>query len=131
MKSAALAATIEASRRPLSAPLKREGGAFIVLINQAIVLDFVVDSGAGDVIIPQDVFSTLIRTGTIQGFSFDGHKDLQACKRISGGFADIQDLLLTLAGTVIDDVSGSVTAVEGSLLLGQSFLHPFQIVANR
>ena len=53
-------------RRPLSAPLKREGGAFIVLINQAIVLDFVVDSGAGDVIIPQDVFSTLIRTGTIQ-----------------------------------------------------------------
>ena len=34
-------------------------------------------------------------------------------------------------GTVIDDVSGSVTAVEGSLLLGQSFLHPFQIVANR
>jgi hypothetical protein len=36
-----------------------------VLINDAITLDFVVDSGAADVSIPADVVSTLIRTKTI------------------------------------------------------------------
>lgn len=47
--------------------LKSDGGIFVVpvLINGAITLDFVVDSGASDVSIPADVASTLIRTGTI------------------------------------------------------------------
>ena len=102
-----------------------------VLINQAIVLDFVVDSGAGDVTIPQDVFSTLIRTGTIQESDLTGTKTYKLANGSAEALPTFRIRSLTLAGTVIDDVSGSVTAVEGSLLLGQSFLHPFQIVANR
>jgi hypothetical protein len=45
----------------------RHGGTYAVpvLINNAITLDFVLDSGASDVSIPSDVFSTLIRAGTI------------------------------------------------------------------
>ena len=37
-----------------------------VLINNAITLDFTVDSGASDASIPFDVVTTLIRAGTIQ-----------------------------------------------------------------
>ena len=50
--------------------LKKQGGTFVVpvQINGAITLDFTVDSGAADVSIPLDVFSTLTRTGTIKEF---------------------------------------------------------------
>ena len=50
----------------VEAPLRKEGGTFVapVLINGAITLDFTVDSGAADVSVPADVFSTMQRTGT-------------------------------------------------------------------
>jgi clan AA aspartic protease (TIGR02281 family) len=117
-----------ASTPLLSAPLKRESGAFLVpvLINKAIVLDFVVDSGAGDVTIPQDVFSTLIRTGTIQESDLTGTKTYRLANGSTEALPTFKIRSLTLAGTVIQDVSGSVTAVEGSLLLGQSFLTRFK-----
>jgi predicted aspartyl protease len=112
----------------LSAPLKREGDTFLVpvLINKAIVLDFVVDSGAGDVTIPQDVFTTLIRTGTIQESDLTGTRTYRLANGPTEALPTFKIRSLTLAGTVIEDVSGSVTAVEGSLLLGQSFLTRFK-----
>jgi clan AA aspartic protease (TIGR02281 family) len=112
----------------LSAPLKREGGAFLVpvLINKAISLDFVVDSGAGDVTIPQDVFRTLIRTGTIQESDLTGTRTYRLANGTTEALPTFKIRSLTLAGTAIEDVSGSVTAVEGSLLLGQSFLRRFK-----
>src|SRR5712671_477766 len=47
--------------------LTREGGILVlpVQINHSITLNFTIDSGASDVVIPQDVYSTLSRTGTI------------------------------------------------------------------
>jgi hypothetical protein len=50
-----------------SVPMQIEGGTYVVpvLINGAITLDFVVDSGAADVSIPADVVSTLMRTKTL------------------------------------------------------------------
>jgi hypothetical protein len=47
--------------------MSRTGGTFAVpvRINDAITLEFVVDSGAADVSIPADVFLTLTRTGTL------------------------------------------------------------------
>jgi predicted aspartyl protease len=50
-------------------PLKKiPGGIFLVpvQINGAITLDFMVDSGASDVTVPADVFSTLMRAATIK-----------------------------------------------------------------
>ena len=65
--------------RPQAAPTKtpssradvtvrKNGGIFVVPveINGAITLEFGVDSGAADVSIPLDVFSTLKRTGTLK-----------------------------------------------------------------
>jgi hypothetical protein len=52
------------------------GGTFAVpvVINGAIALDFIVDSGAADVSIPADVVITLMRTGTIKESDFLGQK---------------------------------------------------------
>ena len=97
-----------------------------VLINKAITLDFVVDSGAGDVSITQDVFFTLIRTGTIQELDLTGKKTYKLANGLTESLPTFQIRSLTLAGTAIDDVSSSVTPIEGNLLLGQSFLTRFK-----
>jgi predicted aspartyl protease len=51
----------------IGVPLKKDGGTFVVpvQVNGAITLDFTIDSGAADVTVPADVFSTLTRTGTV------------------------------------------------------------------
>ena len=52
--------------------LVREGGVFMVpvRINDAITIPFVLDSGAGDISVPEDVFKTLIRTRTVSESDF-------------------------------------------------------------
>jgi hypothetical protein len=54
--------------------LERQGGTYMVpvRINDAITLNFVLDSGAADVAIPVDVFLTLTRTGTVKKSDFIG-----------------------------------------------------------
>ena len=60
----------------MSVPMRMEGGIYVVpvLINNAITLDFVIDSGASDVSVPADVVSTLIRTKTIERSDLSGNK---------------------------------------------------------
>jgi clan AA aspartic protease (TIGR02281 family) len=108
--------------------MKREGGTYVVpvLINNAITLDFMVDSGASDVSIPADVVSTLIRAGTIKNTDFideqtytlaDGSKVKSHTFRIRS---------LKVGDRVLENVTGSVAPAKGSLLLGQSFLGRFK-----
>jgi len=49
-----------------------EHGVFMVpvRINDAITIPFVLDSGAGDVSVPEDVFKTLLRTRTVTESDF-------------------------------------------------------------
>ena len=60
----------------MEVPLEKEGGTFVVpvQINGAITLDFTVDSGAAEVSVPADVFSTLMRTGTIRDTDMIGEQ---------------------------------------------------------
>jgi hypothetical protein len=53
-----------------------EGGTLVVpvLINDAITLTFIIDSGAADVSIPADVFLTLMRAGTVDKSDFIGSR---------------------------------------------------------
>jgi uncharacterized protein len=59
-----------------SVKLERQGNVYVVpvLINRAITLKFILDSGASDVLIPADVFLTLIRTGTVSESDLIGSK---------------------------------------------------------
>jgi len=107
-----------------SIALKKEGGTFVVpvVINDKMTLNFTIDSGASDVSIPADVFSTLTRSGTISPRDFldkrvyelaDGSKQTSQRFRIRS---------LWVGSLELRDVIASVAPAAGPLLLGQSFL---------
>ena len=82
-----------------------------------------IDSGAGDVQIPNDVFLTLARTGTITD------ADMLPPERYvlaDGSTATHNRFLikkLQVGEQIIYNVSASIGSTEGMLLLGQSFLN--------
>jgi predicted aspartyl protease len=108
--------------------LVRHGGTLQVpvTINDAIKLDFVVDSGASEVSIPADVFRTLLRTGTLHESDLLGEQTYvlaDGSRHVSERF---RIRSLKVGDKVLTDVTGSIAPTEGSLLLGQSFLQRFR-----
>src|ERR1019366_5453031 len=105
-------------------PLVHAGGTYLVrvTINGKISLNFTVDSGASEVCVPADVYSTLKRADTISAADrldaavyelADGSRQTNQRFRIHS---------LRVGEVELHDVTGSVCAAGGSLLLGQSFL---------
>lgn len=126
MKKAIVLALLFAScgAQAESIPLISEHGTFVVpvVINDKISLNFTIDSGAADVSIPADVFSTLVRAGTIAKTDLldkqvyvlaDGSEQRSQRFRIRS---------LRVGKVELRSVVASVAPAAGSLLLGQSFL---------
>lgn len=107
-----------------SIALRSKGGAFVVpvQINNKITLDFTLDSGAADVAIPSDVFSTLIRTGTIARVDILGEQTYELADGSTRKTQTFRIRSLKIGNLELKDVTASVAPAEGSLLLGQSFL---------
>jgi clan AA aspartic protease (TIGR02281 family) len=97
-----------------------------VVINGALKLDFIVDSGASYVSIPADVVRTLIRTGTIKKSDFTGTEtySLADGSAVESGTFIIRSL--RVGDRTVTDVRASIADVDGPLLLGQSFLKKFK-----
>ncbi len=95
-------------------------------INGALTLKFVVDSGAADVSIPADVFMTLLRTDTITEGDFLGKQTYQLADRSTVPSQRSVIRSLKVGDRILENVTGSVAPVAGSLLLGQSFLSRFK-----
>jgi len=114
--------------RPSEIALKKEGGILVVpvSINNAITLNFIIDSGAADVSIPADVVMTLIRTGTLRDIDFIGHEIYQLADGSRVPSETFRIRVLKVGDREIENVTGSIARVEGSLLLGQSFLKRFR-----
>ena len=112
----------------VEAPLKKEGGTFVVpvQINGAITLDFTVDSGAADVCVPADVFSTLARTGTIKDLDIIGEETYVLADGSKSQSVTFTIRSLKVGDRIVENVRGSVAPSRGSLLLGQSFLERFK-----
>jgi clan AA aspartic protease (TIGR02281 family) len=124
-KPAAVApATAAPPARTEEAPLKEEGGGFVVPveINDSVKLDFVLDSGAAVVTIPADVAMTLIRTGTLTRDDFLGSAKFQMADGRTVPSQILRIHSLRVGGIVVHDVQASVTDTKGGLLLGQTFL---------
>jgi len=111
--------------------LIREAGTFMVpvRINGVLELHFTVDSGASDVTIPADVVRTLVRTGTISESDFIGEQTYRLADGSTIKSATFRIRQLQVGDRTITNVLGSVANVNGSLLLGQSFLSRFQRVS--
>jgi clan AA aspartic protease (TIGR02281 family) len=111
-----------------SMSMKSEAGTYVVpvLINNAITLDFLVDSGASDVSIPADVVTTLMRTGTLKQSDFLDQKTYRLADGSTVPSQTFRIRSLKVGNKVIENVNGSVAPVKGTLLLGQSFLGRFK-----
>jgi hypothetical protein len=97
-----------------------------VQINGAITLDFTVDSGASDVSVPADVFSTLTRTGTIKDIDIIGEQTYVLADGSKTQSFTFTIGSLKVGDRVVENVRGSVGSARGPLLLGQSFLERFK-----
>jgi predicted aspartyl protease len=97
-----------------------------VLINEQLTLNFVIDSGAADVSIPADVVLTLIRTGTLTSGDFLGRQIYRLADGSTVPSQTFRIKSLKVGSVVLENVTGSIASVEGSLLLGQSFLSRFK-----
>jgi hypothetical protein len=104
--------------------LEPQHGIFMlpVRINDAITIPFVLDSGSGDISVPEDVFKTLIRTRTVT------ESDLLAPETyvLADGSKHLRKRFvlheLRVGDHVVNDVTASVAPDKADPLLGQSFL---------
>jgi clan AA aspartic protease (TIGR02281 family) len=107
--------------------MKNAGGVFVVgvRINGAITLDFIVDSGASDVMIPADVAMTLARAGTISSGDFIGDREY----RLGDGSTLKSERFilreLMIGDRAVQNIVASIGSVKSEPLLGQSFLSRF------
>jgi clan AA aspartic protease (TIGR02281 family) len=124
-----LAFLFPATNDPSAAvPMVKEGGVLKlpVKVNDAIQLKFIVDSGATDVQIPEDVFLTLTRMDTVQ------KQDMlpPATYTIANGKQVTRPRFilrsLRVGNTNLTDVKAMVGETKSDLLLGQSFLSRFK-----
>jgi hypothetical protein len=121
--TAAVAITAETPKDEIQ--LKLHNGVFTVpvVINQAISIPFVLDSGAANVQLPAEVVLTLIRTGTLSEGDFigEGSYVLADGSTLRSRRFIIREM--RVGEHVVADVAASVgPAVSSDALLGQSFL---------
>ena len=109
-------------------PLKQKGGIFVipVQINGAITLEFVIDSGAADVQVPVDVFSTLICANTVTPSDLVGKRKYVLADGTNKDEPIFMIRELKIGRYILRDVAASVAPAAGELLLGQSFLSRFK-----
>ena len=104
--------------------LIHEGGEYLVpvRINGAIILPFILDTGATSVVIPGDVFLTLRRTGTVRE---SDHLASGTAVLADGSEHSVERYLLhelKVGDHVVGNVIATVSPARGDPLLGQSFL---------
>jgi clan AA aspartic protease (TIGR02281 family) len=109
-------------------PVRAQGGTYFVpvIINNLAYLNFAIDSGASDVSISSEVAETLKRNGGLKPRDFAGMRQY----RLANGSVEVSPVYilrsLKVGSIELNNVRASVTSSNGSLLLGQSFLHRFK-----
>jgi clan AA aspartic protease (TIGR02281 family) len=108
-------------------PLQRDRGGFLVVgkVNGAVSVKFVLDTGASDVLIPQEVADALTRSGALHRDDFIGTQTYQLAdgSRLKSRRIVIREL--TVGGQSVRNVVASIGPARSPALLGQSFLAKF------
>jgi len=99
-------------------------GAFVVpvVLNGVISAKFIVDSGAADVSITEDMVSDLMKSGTMTGADLLGSKAYMLADGTMLRGEIYRMASVRIGGMVMQDVTVRIAAANSSLLLGQSFL---------
>lgn len=99
-------------------------GAFAVpvVLNEVLTAKFIVDSGAADVSITEDLVASLMKSGTLTGADLLGTKTYMLADGTMKQGKTYRMASIRIGGVVMHDVTVRVEQASGSLLLGQSFL---------
>jgi hypothetical protein len=97
-----------------------------VTINGEITLNFLIDSGASDVIIPADVVSTLVRAGSVTKHDIFGKEQFKLATGTLISQNQIEINTLTIGNVTINNVIATISPTSGDLVLGGTFLTRFQ-----
>jgi clan AA aspartic protease (TIGR02281 family) len=107
--------------------LRKQGGGYLVRgqVNGAVEVDFVLDTGASDVLIPDAVARALNRAGKLSRQDYLGRKTyvLADGSRVSSQRIMLREL--TVGGHTVNNVTASIGRARSPALLGQSFLSKF------
>ena len=121
------------SAEPLSAsevPLGTSGGIYTVpvQINGSVAMKFLVDPGAGVVVIPLSVLRDLVQNGTVTENDVIGVGAAETADRSLYLTARVRLAELRIGDTIVRDVTAAVAPGLTRPLLGQSFLRRFAAV---
>jgi clan AA aspartic protease (TIGR02281 family) len=110
---------------PMVIKLEQDHGVFVVpvTVNGTMSVKFIVDSGASDMVIPADLVSSLMASGTLSQSDFIGEG---VAVLADGSKRKIQAFRLhsvRLGNLLLENVTASVSPVNAPPLLGQSFLN--------
>jgi clan AA aspartic protease (TIGR02281 family) len=97
-----------------------------VIINNALKLNFIVDSGASDVSIPADVFASLVQANTVTQADITGNRNY---KNADGEVFQSKTFVirsLRIGNIEAPSVQAKVSPSNAPPLLGQSFLKRFK-----
>jgi len=119
---------IEDSPLDTRIPLVRMSGGLIapVVINNALKLNFIVDSGASDVSIPAEVFASLVQANTVTQADITGTRNY---KNADGEVSQSKTFIirsLKIGNIEAPNVQAKVSPSNAPPLLGQSFLKRFK-----
>jgi predicted aspartyl protease len=108
-------------------PLRRQGNTYSVpvLVNGIIPIPFVLDTGAGDALLPADVVFTLLRTGTLQSSDFISRRPYVLADGRELPSAQFKIRELQVGQHMARNVIAGVGRLGSDALLGQSFLSRF------
>ncbi len=114
--------------RTAAIPLQDRNGTLMVsvTINGALTLPFIVDSGASDVTVPENVVRALLQKGSISRSDF---LDTVVARLADGSTIPSQRFRirsLRVGDKVVENVIAGISPGSGTLLLGQSFLSRFK-----
>jgi predicted aspartyl protease len=99
------------------------------LVNNVLLSNFIVDSGAADVSMPSGVVQELLRSGTLHAEDFLGSRAYRMADGSTIAFETFRIRSLAVGNQVVYDVLCNVSKKQGNLLLGQSFLSRFNRVS--
>ena len=107
--------------------LRRHGGVLMVpaLLNDSVSADFIVDSGASDVVLPETVLDDLRKAGKFSDADFTGS---QMVKIANGSVFKVRTFTLrslSVGNRVLTNLHANVAPAKATPLLGQSFLQRF------
>ena len=128
----ALAATflLSPAVRASEIPLGTNGGIYTVpvTVNGALTMQFLVDPGAGVVVIPLAVLRSLVGSGTVTTGDIIGIGAAELADKSLYLTAKVRLHELRIGDAIVRDVTAAVAPGLGEPLLGQTFLQRFASV---